>query len=340
MNSKERVKATIQCQLTDRVPTDFQAEEPTLEAIYRHIGSRNLDQLLDKFDVDIRHVDAIWPANVQYGDYYQNPWGERFVVKETEFGPVSEHLLGPLANAKTLGEFKKFPWPSVDLLDYSNIAAFCDKHADRAIGYGFADFWIRPSLVRGMENFLTDLIEHPDFCHYLADVFTTFYIEDYRRAFKASGGRIDIFQVYTDLGTQTGPLISRKTFREFVKPYLKRFADAVHEMGASLFFHSCGMIRSFMDELIEAGVDIINPIQPCSPQMAPEELHKEFGNRVCFHGGISVQGILSTGTPDEVRAEMQRYQNAFEHRGYIISASHFYQLDNKIENIFAVYQNR
>lgn len=338
INSKERVLATIRCQPTDRVPTDFQAEEPTLEMIYRHIGSRDLDALLDEFDVDIRHIDAVWPANTQYEGYYQNPWGERFAVKETEFGPVSEHLPGPLADAKTFDDFKNFNWPSVDDLDYGGVSPFCDKHKNRAIGYGFADFWIRPSMVRGMEAFLTDLSMNPEFCHFLADKFTTFYVEDFRRAFKASGGRIDIFQVYTDLGTQQGPLISKKMFREFVKPYLKRFADAVHEMGAFLFFHSCGQIRSFMDELIEVGVDIIDPIQPCAPEMTPEELHKEFGSRVCFHGGISTQGLLSTGTPEAVRREVERYENAFEHRGYIVASSHFYQLDNKVENIFAVYK--
>jgi len=338
MNSRERVLATAKCLATDRVPTDFQAEAPTLEAIYRYVGHRDIDTLLDRFDVDIRHIDATWPEEQHFDGYYQNSWGERFAVKQTEFGPVSEHLLGPLAEAQTLDDIKNFSWPTVDMLDYSAIPTLCDKYEGRAIGYGFADFWIRPSMVRGMENFLADLGTHPEFCHYLADLFTAFYIEDYRLAFKASGGRIDIFQVYTDLGTQSGPLISKKMFREFVKPYIKRFADAVHEMGAYLFFHSCGQIRSFIGELIDAGVDIVNPIQPCAPEMAPEELHKEFGNRVCFHGGISVQGVLSHGTPEDVRREVERYGQAFEQRGYIVSASHFYQLDNKIENIFAVYQ--
>ena len=84
---------------------------------------------------------------------------------------------------------------------------------------------------------------------------------------------------------------------------------------------------------------MINPIQPCAPEMSTEELHKEFGNQVCFHGGISVQEVLSYGTSDDVRSEVERYKQAFEHCGYIVSASHFYPLDNKIENIFAVYQS-
>ena len=338
MNSKERVLSTIHRQPTDRVPTDFQAEAPTLEAIYRHIGSRDLDALLDRLCVDIRHVDAVWPKDTLFEGYYQNPWGERFVVKQTEFGPVSEHILGPLAVAQTIEDLKKFPWPTVDMLDYSAIPALCDQYRGRAIAYGFADFWFRPAMVRGMEIFLIDLMAQPEFCHYLIDLFTTFYIEDYRRAFEASSGRIDIFKVYADLGTQCSPLISKEMFDEFVKPYLKRFADAVHEMGAYLFFHSCGQVSSFYGDLIEIGVDIINPIQPCSPEMSPEVLHKAFGNKVCFHGGISVQGVLSVGTPDDVRREVERYKQAFEQRGYIVSASHFYQLDNQIENIFAVYQ--
>ena len=337
MNSKERLQATIRCQPTDRAPTHFRAEPETLEKIYRRVGMRDYYQLLDDLDADLRHVDAVYPADKKYHGYYQNCWGERHVFKPSEFGPVRELIDGALTEAKSLDDFKNFPWPTPDDLDYSGIGAFCDRFPDRGITYALADFWTRPSNVRGIQNFLMDLVLHPEYCHFLAEYFTKFYVEDFRRAYEASGKRIDLFLAYTDLGTQHSPMISLPTFREFVKPYLKRLADTVHELGSALFFHSCGMVFPFIEEFIEIGVDVLDPIQPCSSLMQPEHLHQTFGNRLCFHGGINVQGVLTTGTPEDVRNEVTRYEKAFDHKGYIISSSHFLQMDTSVENIFALF---
>ena len=245
MNSKERLQATIRRQPTDRMPTHFRTEPETLEKIYRRVGMRDYYRLLDYLDSDIRHVDAIYPADKKYDGYYENCWGERYVYKSSEFGPVRELIDGALVNARSLDDIKNFGWPTPDDLDYSGIAAFCDRFHDRGITYALADFWTRPSSVRGMQNFLMDLALHPEYCHYMSNYMTEFYIDDFRRAYEASGRRIDMFLTYTDLGTQHCPLISLDTFREFVKPYLKRLADAIHEMGAALFFHSCGMVSRF-----------------------------------------------------------------------------------------------
>ena len=337
MNSKERLQATIRCQPTDRTPTHFRAEPETLEKIYRRLGMRDYDRLLDFLDADIRYVDAVYPADKKCDGYYENCWGERCVYKPSEFGPVRELIDGALTNVQSLDDIKNFNWPTVDDLDYSGISAFCDRYPDRGIVYSWADFWTRPSNVRGMQNFLMDLALHPEYCHFVTNYMTEFYIEDFRRAWQASGKRIDLFQTFTDLGTQHGPMISHKAFREFVKPYLKRLADAVHEMGSSLFFHSCGMVLPFIEEFIEIGVDVLDPIQPCSPQMQPEHLHQAFGHRICFHGGIDVQGVLTSGTPEDVRNEVLRYEKCFEHKGYIISSSHLLQMDVSVENIFALF---
>ena len=337
MNSKERLRETIRRCPTDRTPTHFRSEPETLEKIYQLLGMRDYVRLLDYLDADIRHVDAVYPADQKYDGFYQNCWGERHVFKDSQYGPVRELIDGALKDAKSLDEIKNFNWPTVDDLDYSHIGVFCDKYPDRGITYSLADFWTRPSSVRGMQNFLMDMSLHPEYCHFLSNYFTEFYVEDFRRAYEASGKRIDMFLTYTDVGSQFAPLISHKSFLEFVKPYLKRLAEVIHDFGSSLFFHSCGMVYPFIDDFIDAGVDVLDPIQPCSLQMQPENLQAVFGDRICFHGGINVQGILSTGTPDEVRQEVIRYENAFDHKGYIISSSHFLQMDASVENIFAIF---
>jgi uroporphyrinogen decarboxylase len=271
------------------------------------------------------------------GSFFQNMWGERYIYKPSEYGPVREDMEGALSKAETLRELKDFEWPRNDDFDYSRIGALCDKYKGRAVMYGEGDIWQRPGLVRGMGNFLEDMLLRPEFCHYLSSVFLDFYIEDYRRAYKASGGRIDIFLIYSDLGGQNAPLVSNAMMREFVFPYLKRMADAIHDLGAYFFYHSCGMIYPFIPDLIEAGVDILDPIQPCMPEMKPESLAEKFGQKLCFHGGIDIQNVLIKGTPEDVRNEVSCYKKAFGSKGYICGSSHFLQADTPVENIFALY---
>jgi uroporphyrinogen decarboxylase len=337
MTSKERVQAAIHCQPTDRIAYDFQAEDVTLEKIFRYTGNRDADALMDELGSDIRHIDADKPAEKKFNGFYQNYWGERYVYKPSEFGPVREDMQGALATAETMEELKAFDWPKNDGFDYSEVDAQCRKYKDRAIIYGTGDVWERPSLVRGMQNFFEDLVIRPEFCHYICNVFTDFYVEDYRRAWKASNGQIDLFLIYTDLGSQSAPLISRKMLHEFVLPYLKRIADAIHDLGAHFYYHSCGMIHPFIPDLIATGVDVLDPMQPCSPLMQPEVLARDYGGKVCFHGGISIQDVLVNGTPEQVREEVARYKKAFNNTGYICTSSHLFQADAPVENIFALY---
>lgn len=337
MQSRDRVLAAIQRKKTDRAATDFRAEFVTLEKIRRETGL-SADAFMDAIDADIRHIDATPPPEKDMGGFFQNYWGERYVYHDSEYGPVRDDMEGALAAAQTLDDLKNFPWISNDDMDHSEIPALCDRYAGRAIMYGSGDIWQRPGLVRGMGQFLMDMYEHPDYCHFLSKTFTDFYIEDYRRAFEASGRRIDIFLIYSDLGTQRAPLISLDMLREFVNPYLKQIANAIHDMGAAFFFHSCGMIEPFIPDFIECGVDILDPMQPCDEKMTPEYLKAHFGDKLCFHGGIDIQGVLINGTPDEVKQTVARYRKAFDDTGYICCPTHLFQSDTPVANIRALYE--
>lgn len=340
MNSRERVLATIKGEITDRIPSSFRAENAEIVRLQRDTGM-SPDQFMDRFDVDIRNVSAKTPpAKDIGGGIYQNYWGERYALHETVYGPVRDDVEGALAAAESLEELMAFPWISNDDYDYSDLLAQCERYSGRAIQYGSGDVWQRPGLVRGMGNFLIDMYEEPEFCHFLSNKFTEFYVEDYRRAYEYSKGKIDIFAIASDLGTQRAPLISVDMFREFVAPYLKRVGDVIHELGACFFFHSCGMVEPFIPDLIACGVDIIDPIQPCNDNlmMTPEHLAAAYGGQVCFHGGIDIQNVLINGMPDDVRAAVDRYRNAFQSRGYICCPSHSLQVDINSENVIALYE--
>ncbi len=127
-------------------------------------------------------------------------------------------------------------------------------------------------------------------------------------------------------------------FRQFVAPYLKEMIDCIHGLGGKVLYHSCGSIRPFIPDLIELGVDLLNPIQPTGPEMSPERLDADFGQQISFHGGIDMQHLLTHGTPDQVRAEVRRYCNVLGRAGgYVLAPTHLFQPDVPPENILAVY---
>lgn len=339
MNSRERVISAIKHQSTDRVPYDFRAENATLERIYQSVQYGDLNRLLNDLNVDTRYIDVIMPKEKNYGTFFQNFWGERFIYKQTLWGPVREDIPGALNEAQCMGDLKKFDWPTTQIFDYSNINRLCKANNEYALVYGFADIWQRPALVRGMENALMDLILNPDWVHFLARKFTEFYKEDYSKAFKESGERIDIFLVISDLGGQNGPIMSLDMFNQFIAPYLKELTDHIHNLGAYVMFHSCGMINMFIERLIEIGIDILDPIQPIGEAMNPENLSACFGNRICFHGGIDVQNLLPYGSPEDVKKAVKHYARILgEKGGYISCPAHLFQPDIPPENILAFYK--
>lgn len=308
--------------------------------LFAHVGHSSKDQLLDTLGVDVRHLDAQGPPEREIGDgVFQNFWGERFVYNPTPWGPIREDVKGALADARSLADLEAFNWPAPDCLDRAQLQAQCRRYERHALLYGFADVWQRPALVRGWEDMFLDMAERPEWVHFLCRKFTDFYLEDYTRAAEITGGRIDLYLVISDLGSQHGPLISTAMFREFVAPYVREMTDCIHGLGGRALFHSCGMVRPFIPELIELGVDVLDPIQPIGPAMQPENLKREFGGRLSFHGGIDMQNLLPKATPAEVEAEARRYcEELGKHGGYILGPAHLFQPDVPPENILAVYR--
>ena len=298
--------AAVKRRETDRTPSDFRAEKPTLERLYAHCGHSDYDKLLKDLNVDIRYTNCIEPDEKNRGHFIENHWGERYIYRKCDWGFYRDDMPGALAEAKTLRELEQFEWPDVDMMGYGDLRYLCEKYDEYGIMYGFADIFTRPSIVRGFEQMLLDIYEEPVFVHFLIKKFTDFYIDEYTRAFHESGSRIDIFLIMGDLSTQLAPLISMEAFDEFIAPNLMRLNERIHDLGAYSMFHTCGCAHAFYDRLISCGVDIIDPMQRTSEEMAPERLAGEFGERVCFHGGIDVQRTLPFGTTDEVKDEVRR----------------------------------
>src|ERR1035438_918825 len=340
MTSRERVLVRSGHEQSDRTPRDFWAEPPTWKRLFAHVGHEDKDKLLDSLGVDVRHLEAPAPAERAIGGgTFQNFWGERFIYQPTPWGPLREDAKGALAGAESFGELEAFAWPSPDCIDRSQLKGQCRHYEDHALLYGFADIWQRPALVRGWEEMFVDMAERPEWLHFLCRKFTDFYLEDYTRAGEITDGRIDLYLVISDLGSQHGPLISLAMFRRFVAPYVKEMIERIHSLGGRAMFHSCGMVRPFIPDLIELGVDVLDPIQPTGPEMQPEGLKRDFGDRLSFHGGMDMQNLLPHATPAQVEAEARRYcEVAGAGGGYILGPAHLFQPDVPPDNILAVYR--
>jgi uroporphyrinogen decarboxylase len=305
-----------------------------------YTGFPDQDRLLDALEVDVRHLETTAPPErLLDNGLFQNFWGERFVQQPTPWGPMRQDVKGALAGASSLADLEAFDWPSPDCLDRSGLPEQARRHAQHALLYGFADVWERPALVRGWEEFFLDLVERPQWAHFLCRKFTDFYLEDYTRAAEMTHGRIDLYLLISDLAGQRGPLISVPMFREFVEPYLKEMIDRIHHLGGLVMYHSCGAVAPFIPELVRLGVDILDPIQPAGAAMQPERLKADFGCCLSFHGGIDVQDLLPRGTPAQVAAQARRYCDVLGAAGgYILAPAHFFQPDVPPGNILAMYQ--
>jgi len=192
--------------------------------------------------------------------------------------------------------------------------------------------------LRGMERTLTEIVLNPSLTQEMMRRCTEFSIPLSEVACQRFN--LDWLWLGDDAGGQRSMLMSPVTWRERVKPLLKQNAEVGKKHGLHVAFHSCGAIRPIISDLIEIGVDVLNPIQCNCPGMDPLELKREFGRELAFMGGVDTQGVLPHGTADDVRratAELLEGMTV-DGGGYILAASHTVPLETPDENIFAMYE--
>jgi uroporphyrinogen decarboxylase len=147
---------------------------------------------------------------------------------------------------------------------------------------------------------------HPKIIQAMVKRLCEFYLEANELFYRQAGDLIDAHFMGNDFGTQDDLLISPEIFGSYYLPWLKKFADQAHRFGYHSVLHSCGSIYRIIDQLIDAGIDCIHPIQALATNMSAEYLAEHFGGRIRFMGGIDTQKLLSKGTPDDVRRETSR----------------------------------
>jgi len=345
MTSKERVSTALEHKSPDRCPCDYIGTPEVDEKLKAHFRTDSMETVLKELKVDIRILDAAYvgPELPAWDDgRFMNYWEQTRKPIKNEAGTYNEAVELPYAAFKSVEDVEKFRWPKVDWFDYSQLSEDCRKYSDYAIVFGSPgnmDLINGTSYGRGVEQVIYDIaLEDPVGLACMKKRFECCY-ERSETALKAANGQIDILWIGDDYGTQNGLLISPEKWRKLFFVKLKAMCDLGHKYGAKVMLHSCGSTRPIWPELIEAGVDIYDTVQPEAAQMNPAELKKEFGDRICFHGTMSTQNTLPFGTAEEVAAEVRlRIETVGKDGGFIVAPAHNIQPDTPIENILALYE--
>jgi uroporphyrinogen decarboxylase len=166
-----------------------------------------------------------------------------------------------------------------------------------------------------------------------------YYLEVNERVFAAAADRMDVLFIGNDFGSQTGPLISPAVFHRFIVPHLRRLTRLGHDYGQKVMMHCCGSFAPLIPAMIEAGLDALQALQPCTPDMAPVNLKARFGSKLLFNGCIDSHHVLIAGTPESVREKTREVLEIMKPGGgYVLSASHDYILEETpVENVLAMF---
>lgn len=252
---------------------------------------------------------------------------------------VDEAIAGPLENATSPGEILSHPWPKAEWLDFSPMLAECDAHASRVIIGGMWTGILGDCYrMRGFETFLYDMAAEPDMVSALVDRMTEFYLELNDRAFSQLRGKIDVWYFGNDFGSQGGLIFSREMFQRYFLDNYRKLIRLAHHYGVKVMCHSCGAIIPLIPDLIEAGIDLLDPVQTTAAGMDPARLKREFGDKLVFHGGVDTQHVLPDRTPEQVYDHCRQLIQALgRDGGYVFGSSNSIMPGTPVANIDAMY---
>ena len=353
MKARERVEAALNFEPTDRPP--FQASfTPEFAARLRESLQIRRDDAHDPhsgrwngYDLEIAtHQDALQCSIGWVTHYYQDTkayideWGVEWIIAsyETPFGTgiYTNVSRGPLASANDIARYH-VPDPNRPPL-YANLARLIRDYQSEyyIIGRLHTTIFECAWALRGLEQLMFDMVDDPELAECVLDIPYQYHLAVARKM--ASMG-VDMIWFGDDVGSQKHMMISPRLWRRYLKPRMAALIAEVKSINPALkvAYHSDGNIAPILPELIEIGVDVLNPVQPeC---MDPVQLKRDYGDRLCFFGAIDVQTTLAFGSPEQVRQEVRlRKQTLGQGGGWICAPTHHIQLDTPLENFWALVE--
>jgi uroporphyrinogen decarboxylase len=339
MNSKQRVQAALQRKPVDRVPIFMWFHPSTAERLSRllEIPVGALGQAMGN-DVEQTWVNNNYAMEgithdhdgETHVDYWGITWVKRYFFNQIEGFPLQQ-----AAPEEVLAY--QFPYAHLeDLL--GQMAAVVPHAPDTFVGCdvspcAFEMYW----RLRGMENTMLDMALEPELAATMLQRCADFSIALAQRA--CDDFPLDWLWTGDDVASQLGMMMSPKSWRQLIRPQLQRVFDVGKRHGLWVAYHCCGALRPIIPDLIEMGLDVLNPVQGNCPGMDPFELKREYGVSLAFMGGMDTQDLLPHGTAGQVHRETSRLLEAMsaDGGGYILAASHTIPPETPDENIFAMY---
>ena len=367
MTSRERILTALKHKEPDRIPLDLGGTVTTIERVpynklKKYFGIKGEtkiivrehvdpdDEILEKFEIDTRYVRIKppnnWRLKLLSDNSYIDEWGTKFKKPKSSlyYDPVPPY---PLDNATSIKEIKRYPWP--DSQDPGRIKGLEEEARNLYENTDYAIIADIPFLgplecswqqLRG-PKFLEDLIINKSFAKALLEKIANIQIQIFDKYLDAVGKYIQVVMVSEDLGVQNSTIISPKLYREMIKPiHAKLWGYVKKKTDAYLFLHSCGSVYALIPDIIELGVDILNPVQVSAKNMDTKRLKKEFGTHLTFWGGVDTQRVMPNGSLEEVEKEVKRrIKDLAPGGGYVLTAVHSIQPDVKPENICCMYES-
>ena len=371
MTSRERVLAAINHQVPDRVPIVLGASNATSLQMgaYRRLkeqldldfpdrylyewpelGTAAIDEVvLERLHSDVRGVQDRHPEAILHFNADRSP-GEPFIdswgIGQIELEPgMWFPAIHPLKEASSIADLDAYSgWPDTDdPTRVAHVAGEARKLAEEGEYAIMATPWLlfpfeRAIQMQGMETFLLNMIERPDFARALLGKCASLCKRLMAHFLDNLGEHVDIIKIGDDLGTTAGLLISPAMYRELLKPVHADYIAFIKERtNAKVFFHTDGDVFPLLDDFIEIGVDILNPVQPVGAMADFERLNENYGDELIFCGGVDTAHVLRSASPDEVQAETRRVIETLGNGGgFMLSSVHTITHNVPPENVLAM----
>ena len=306
------------------------------------------ESILEHFGVDFRPIMIGAPKNFENIKLPNEVWQDEWGVRRTK--PEGSHYYdlqkSPLDDENLqINDLHAYPWPDPE--DSGRIEGISERYhylrekTDYAIVLHLgAELGLQTQYLRGFEQWFLDLAMRKEFAHVLLDKVFDYQLSLTDFVLKKLPGQVDVIYLVDDFATQQGLMISPKTYRSYLKPKQKALVDFIKSRtDAKIMLHLCGSVVDILDDLIEIGIDAINPVQISAKGMEPENLKSRFGDRLVFWGAVDGQHILPKGSVSEVKSEVVRLIRIFgEGGGFVLGPCHNIQPDVPPENICAMYE--
>jgi uroporphyrinogen decarboxylase len=307
-------------------------------------STQKLDErILKHFDIDTRAVGTIlMPQKSLYKRISDKEYIDEWGITRTFTGMYWDIIDYPLKGA-TVEDLEKYQWPDPESLNLDEL----DKYTKRAKKlYEETDYVICAEhpvygifelgcWMCGFDDFLTKMAIDEEFVHKFFEIVLNYQKKVIEKYYGALGEYIHYTSSGDDFATQSSLFVSPDMFRELIKPYFKeRISYTKKYTKAAYLHHSCGSVFPIIDDLVDCGVEILNPIQPRAKDMQPENLKKTYGNKIVFHGGIDTQDVLPFGTKESIEKTVKETIEILnKDGGYIFAAAHNIQEDVPPQNL-------